>query len=358
MLFNKDIFSYEKICYMQIDSETRFSVSNVLQSEYFHSSVDIQELVAVGALGINSQNYRALVDGVFYHVKRLDSTASIGLVNSQYNLSEHLRQNGHSFPEVIVTKQNHLIAVDSNQRGWIVTRFQPGNYFSGFKTELPVVADAIGHLFHDLASDLCKESAESDRFLNTSRFSTNYIETLIPTIIYSKAKLPPSDYLLLFSHLKSIESTINTLYEHSACVLETSSLIGHIDLHPHNLLIKPDGRPMFLDVESLRLHPTLMSLGFGIYKLMRQFGVRYSGRSSLETLIAQNAMEMCKRIIKLAKLSDMQASMLPCGAAMEVCRRLNVIVELNVFHGSTKWNRVLPIHLAGLEEIPIIFSLL
>jgi len=356
MLFIRDIFSEEKPCYSLVDSKTATGIIDVLRSAYFKSSAEVQEILKVGALEINSQNFFVRVNDVSYHVKRLSHHTSLDLVNAQYNLSEFLRKRGHSFPEIISTKQSRLIAIDRNHQGWIVTRFEPGNYFSGLKRELPAVAGAIGNLFHDLASDGCKQFTENIVLLNSAALPILNPEFLLSSIIDSDKSLPPSDYSLLSSHFKIIENAVYSIRKFSSLLTINENCISHIVLHPHNLLTKSDWHPVFLDVESLRPHPRLMSIGFGIYKLMRQFGVMYTSCSNRDSLIAKYGLEMCRVIIHKTGLNNIEASLLPYGATFEVCRRLNIILELNAQHGSILWNKIFPIHLAGLREIPIIFA--
>ena len=119
----------------------------------------------------------------------------------------------------------------------------------------------------------------------------------------------------------------------------------HIDLHPHNIAVS-EKEMYLLDLEAIQLSSISRSLGFAIYKLVRQsvangtdiknFYNFFNGNTFLDFLDQVN---LTKDELKVA-------------ATQEVLRRIFILIDL-LKQGDSNWAFVLPMHLNGLSEIEI-----
>lgn len=356
MLFSDDIFSNATPCYSAVTESLAENIRDVLRAYYFDRQAVIDSIQKVGALEINSHNFRATIDGTTYHLKCLSPQASIPAVTSQFALAEKLREAGQPFPAVLKAKNHQLLVTDDRQQGWIVTSYIEGHYFAGHEEEVYAVGARIGGLYATLANKECLGPAGNDVLARMDSLSMSGVATLIQSATQWEACLPAKDYALLSRHMHHMEDAVRAAKRHADAIMDGSPEISHIDLHPHNILINGDGLPVFLDVESLRPHPRLVSIGFAIYKLMRQYAARHALREHNHEQIGKVALGMCHRIIEEGGLSSNEMNLLSSAATLELCRRLSLIIELNINNRNTAWNKVLPMHIAGLQEIPLIFS--
>jgi len=121
----------------------------------------------------------------------------------------------------------------------------------------------------------------------------------------------------------------------------------HGDLHPHNVLINDDMVAAVVDVESLVVAPYPVACGFARYKLVRQAASAGGDPGGLGRVFAQVLRTSGPRdLLDDGDLRD--------GALAEVLRRLLLVLRLHYLEGNSRWNHVLLVHLAGLDEVAVI----
>lgn len=123
----------------------------------------------------------------------------------------------------------------------------------------------------------------------------------------------------------------------------------HGDLHPHNILMDKDLVAAFVDVESLVVAPYPLACGFARYKLVRQAVSAGGNPVGLGRVFA----EAVRSAWPSEYLGDDD---LRVGALAEVVRRLLLVLRLHYLDGNSRWNHVLAVHLAGLDEIDALSS--
>ncbi len=122
----------------------------------------------------------------------------------------------------------------------------------------------------------------------------------------------------------------------------------HIDLHPQNLSVV-DEKLFFLDLEAIHLSSISRSLGFALYKLIRQsiaFG---------EDIRRFSELLQSKEFKSYLECHDCTLVDLKNAATQEVLRRLFILVEF-LKKSDFDWGFVMPMHLSGLLEIDQIFA--
>lgn len=114
---------------------------------------------------------------------------------------------------------------------------------------------------------------------------------------------------------------------------------GHIDLHPHNILLRPDGGFTFLDVASVRRAPLATALGYAAYKLARLACVARPDKAK------EYARELTAGWDELVGRRALWL-----GAKAEMLKRI-AYIELESRKGRTDWFIDLGRHLIALPEI-------
>ena len=116
--------------------------------------------------------------------------------------------------------------------------------------------------------------------------------------------------------------------------------IVHSDIHPHNIIFPSESSPVFVDVDSLVLGYSSISLGFGLFKLYRQ------------SIVFNSSIIKDYPFNTLLHFShSMDTSSLLIGAYAEIYRRLFIILEPYSKGLTSPWINVLPIQLSALLEL-------
>jgi len=129
----------------------------------------------------------------------------------------------------------------------------------------------------------------------------------------------------------------------------------HIDMHPHNLIVR-DGRVVaILDYASYLTAPVEVMIAFNVFKLLRQ-SAAIMGREFDKSVVAN----MCHRVIDVLStaglISKHNFERMAFLAKVEIMRRLLLIIRLTLEQGDCSWNHVLPVQIAALTEAEILFE--
>ena len=162
------------------------------------------------------------------------------------------------------------------------------------------------------------------------------------------------DAALIAAHWSKIMDVRVELEASREHVLDAPTQLVHTDLHPHNVLMNHSQLVAFLDFDSYKQAPLGAALGFAAYKLIRQVGA-HRGRDSSSDGISASAHRFVDGVRLALSLTSEDYCRLALFAKTEVFRRLMVIFRLTLRARDLSWNHVLPMHLAGFEEIDVIF---
>jgi hypothetical protein len=128
----------------------------------------------------------------------------------------------------------------------------------------------------------------------------------------------------------------------------------HLDLHPHNMIMKNSRVGAFIDLDSLMLGPINVMVGFSAFKLVRQAVCERISLPEIEpTELLGSYLDGVYRNLTKLEVDRTQISLF---AYAEVCRRIALIFRLNLVDNNSLWNHVLDIQIRRLLEIEILFG--
>ena len=341
-LFKKDSFSDSKMHWTELKKNSKLysQVSKVLQE--FYPKID-QKLLTLKVSGIGKLN---------------SSNVLIKTKTHEYVMK--------IFPSERINSANYLEMININlkdnfQNAPLLVENLKGKGFTEYKSDLFLLYEKVGNRhFHGKEGEFKNFFEIFKRFVNNYPIdSANYVEQ---PLISKDAEDILNEFILLEwgsnplkKYQKKIKNSSHFLFEKIKIVQEKIKLYDlnnlrpmHIDLHPHNIAVS-EKEMYLLDLEAIQLSSISRSLGFAIYKLVRQsvangtdiknFYNFFNGNTFLDFLDQVN---LTKDELKVA-------------ATQEVLRRIFILIDL-LKQGDSNWAFVLPMHLNGLSEIEIIFK--
>ena len=99
-----------------------------------------------------------------------------------------------------------------------------------------------------------------------------------------------------------------------------------------------------------------VSLGFAIYKLLKQHAVTCNLKDRPD-IISKHVMSFLLNPHDVFPFSNEEIKHLYHCAMAEILRRLLIVVSLNIYQRDKSWNFIIPTHISGLRECGVIFSL-
>jgi len=353
-IFQEDIFSSFEPLFQSVQQEKADLIEGVLRMNYVEQQTAIGNISQIDALEINSNNFQIEIDNRKYLLKRAGVNSSANVLEMQFSLSEQLRELEHPFARVI---RNHegSFTTQSAGRIWILTDFIPGNYFSGDLHELEQVGEQVGSLFDSLSKLNCHKLPVNPSVHAVSTISDS-VNLLFKYQTSWQEIFPEEDFELLSQNLLLLKKTILNIIDNLTLIQNLTCLPCHIDLHPHNILIRNKEVSAFVDVESLQVSRQLISLAFTTYKLVRQYAVHFGLHDKNTEQISFATHLFINAVNKTLNLEKSHYEVLELCAAFEILRRILIITDLNILHQNKAWNKVLKMHIAGLQEVPIIFN--
>jgi len=307
-------------------------------------------------LEINSNNFMfKVVDGNKFLLKRIAVSTELEKLEIQYGSSEILRLADVPMPEVLANDAGSLVTIDRNQDRWTLTRFVEGDYYSGEFGALTELGSGLGRIMKALNSQNQLKLPINSAVGGLAAFEKSFLLFVGCKTDWDKF-FPVDSLYLLYEHEKILcevgEDIVNGLQQLSGLPLAA----GHTDLHPHNVLVRNGQVAAFVDVDALQVNIRILSIAFAMYKLLRQYAVSEGFTVKNIIQIRASSQEFLRSVIDFVELSNEEIKSLKFAAQFEIYRRFLIISSLNIVHGDTAWNKVMPLHLAALHEIPIIFE--
>jgi hypothetical protein len=366
-LFQEDVFSVQRPIYAPAKDGDLGAVKATLSAFGISNQSTSIVVEQVGAIEINSNNFRVAVGAERYLVKRSKNQSAGPLLESCCQVAERLRSEGVSFAPIIPFQGQQFVYTDGASHHWIISRYLEANYFHGGSSELLAVVTQIPPLMRRLA---CVQPAKNNLFgVFPSVDFVNREETLYSKLLSNPARwdewLPSEIASLLRDHVVLVAHWYELAQRAAKNFKSDVPLLCHNDLHPHNVLVHRDGDgdglAAFVDIESLQLNFPAVALGFGIFKLLRQHGSYLRKLNPVDfDMIFRGDVDKVFALIDQewkpnAEHGDIMTR-LRNGAAVEIVRRILIILDLNMNQNNRAWNFVFPIHLRALKEMNIIFS--
>lgn len=355
-LFQADRFSDSAPLFRTAESATAAAVQDLLDEHYRGQTGRVFEVSQFGGAEVNSKNFKIRAKrGLFLLKKTVSADGAIdvgGNLDQQLELLAWLAQHGHPVPLPVMTDDG-AFHIDSDETVWHLLSFVEGNYFSGAPGMIAPTGAAIGRLLRDLSK--VPSRLIPNRQLPDTRAMDNDVIALIADAAPTwPALFGDADAALIRASWPLIIATNEALTEQWDGLQQPPNQLTHIDLHPHNIIMRGNDVAGFLDFESCMMAPAARVVGFAAYKLMRQACVIEKGITANDPAAATR--KFLAALTGAFAMSDRQRQLLPLQAKAEVMRRLALILRLNLETRDFSWNWVLPMHLSGLREVERLFA--
>lgn len=353
-LFKPDIFSVSHPIFSSVTTTTAQVVRTVAQDFYSDKMLSLGAIEQFGGNEINSNNFKLYTPQGIYLLKRLPLSADKNLLERQLSLLSWLRAQGTAVPSGVLSGSGATLVKNADAY-WCLFDFLPGDFFHGTGDELISAGVGIGQL--QAALNQVPSSLAPPKKWETIVDSDVDIVSLAEARKHEWMKLLGEDNgSLLSNNWERVKSAFQELQENKTLVRSSPLHACHCDLHPHNLLVNEGRLAGIIDFESFVSMPVTASIGYAAYKLVRQHVVENGFSEKDSSQVFDATARFFHAVQKGGGFPDIDFESLRLMALAELFRRLLIVLRLNFVDGNSVWNRVLPMHLAGLDEIDVIFG--
>ncbi len=333
-LFKKNIFSAPSPVFSILSVPETEKLTAVIKRHY--ENIVVKEIYGIGAFELNSSNWKVVTANSIYILKRADLSKHKTL-SAQAEWT--VRISDSSFPSIqfVPDKQGKLISSDADHC-YCLTFFENGNYFGSSLEQWPTLVAAMKTLY-----DASFNNPRKLQDLPERSFFTNEEDLLV-----GKLKNTGKVEGIENGHLERILSE----YEKSRALFENNkhnyhNSIFHVDIHPHNLIFENKKLKLLTDFESFQNTTIEISLGFGLYKCMRQLMTLNEAATASDH--KKIALQL-KAEFQLSFPEKSLAALIVLGKT-DVLKRLLYIMKELTEKGSSKWSFIFQTQFEALEEI-------
>lgn len=354
-LFQPDIFSSQEPHFLPVEKSQnlelvlRYFSKRLGQVKIIHQPMPVCQNSRVFL--IQSSNGQFVLKGIAQ-----EENPDAASLSRHLQFMDRARLAGIPFARIHPTDAGDWIVTDQ-RRYFYLMDFVNGQarYLGDEEQALLSVAHSIGDLFAYLRSDHGPQAA----FLERKYFEPEEVHSLASferTLERGEENLPIDG-----DPLKEYCQNFRKEYEKIRSEFQKQewglSQLSHIDLHPHNILVKRLKVVCFLDLESIRPGNPTALIGYATFKLLRNF---VALRKSKDPHISPRQIQGIRNhfiaeLIRSGGIAEEEVRLLSLGAQAENMKRL-----LNIFKNADqkkKWGdrfRIFSNALAG--EIDWIFN--
>lgn len=352
-LFAPDIFSGSRPVFGSAAAAAQELVTAVARDSYALGRIGPIE--QFGGNEINSNNFKVDAAAGRFLLKRLPRAADQQALQRQLELSAWLAvKQAVAVPRIVRTSGGELLSAALGYH-WCLFEFVDGDFFSGGDQQLRSTAFEIGRLQSALGAAPAAlvppkkwsygSPADQEILRETAACRQQWAE------VFGKASRT-----MLDAGWERVARTAAELDARAGELRAASDAACHCDLHPHNLLVAHGSLRAFIDFESFVSMPVAAALGFAAYKLVRQHAVAVGLGAGQAAQIAAATRVFVTSLEQGGGRQQPVPQHLRLMAVAEIFRRLAVVLRLNVRERNPAWNHVLPMHLAALEELDIVYG--
>jgi Ser/Thr protein kinase RdoA (MazF antagonist) len=356
-LFRPDRFSDPLPRFTKVSNAVFESIHHQLPADFLEQSGGVREIASVGAFELNSRNFRIKAERGAYLLKLTPTGQQGALSGTSAERLVWLKGQGLPVVPPVTLNGAEPAVFEAN---WLpgshnisLFDFVEGEYFSGNRPQIFPLAQQIGRLFVVLARlpDHLSDTSERHYLTGDDKrvFDAFQVNRGLP-VRWFDAEIASG----LEHSRHEVVSVWRSLADSDQAIFSMRRQVVHMDLHPHNLLFSGDKAVAILDMDSLAIAPLGIAFGFAAYKLLRQ-GVVCNGFDNKEDICG---MVDEFRAGLMEELPDAAPLIEDVGtyARAEIMRRLIIVFRLNLEHNDSSWNSVVPMHLAALKEIDLLFG--
>jgi hypothetical protein len=214
---------------------------------------------------------------------------------------------------------------------YCLSQFVPGEYFGGRRGQW-IDLLALCASFLDLSKEIDKPAELPRRpFFGPEECAT--IAAIEGGAEISSLAAHDRDLIIRTFH--------SARAEYEGHDLEQNRCAFHMDIHPHNLICDGDRIALLTDIESIHVTSPLLSLGFAVYKCLRELLVASDDARTL-TLLARE----CASVFPNHTIGELVAA-----ARADLLRRALSITRSLLRTGQSRWEFMLETQLTGLVEV-------
>ncbi len=337
--FRKDIFSKSKIYWSKkIDTKIYKDINYIVKTYISSSDFNIKKNKG---LEINSNNFKIEFKSQSFLLKKWNKNMKIFDIKYVLNLMIWLKNK--KIPVQIPQHfSNKKYFIKYKNEFWSFFNFIDGNHFKGNINELKNVAKYIGQLSNKLQkypthkniNTLKYFSFKDYKILNKMNSKNFNFEKKFGKKDGKNIKIYLPEIIKLFEKFKNFD-----LKKHK-------KKMGHLDLHPHNIITKNNKILAFLDIGSCRIIQGEQHIAYGALKLCKQTVVN-NKKKIIRRQVINKFLNIFKKKYNLKKNIKKN---LYYFAVSEVLRRLIYIFRLSIEYNDKKWNKIIPIQLGHLDE--------
>jgi hypothetical protein len=351
-LFSPDLFSNSIAKYdLALDGESQ-TVKNILQNYYKFINLSNFKILKLKGLEINSNNFCLKGQDKSYILKKLNKTEDLELINKQLQLTNWLSTQNIPIPKVILPDNSLNQLINHNDNNYYLMEFIDGFYYEGFQNSLTNSIEVILDLFNAL------ESAPKIFKINQNKVdycfsSFTKIIVEVESVKSEWKEIFGSGYDILNSSWQKIRTTFDLLSQREGEFNSSPYGLCHIDLHPHNILMRKDKILGILDFSSLLNSSINSSISFGFFKLARQATVYEKNNTNIDAIFPK--LNEAYKLFTIKGYLDEPKDFL-FYSQVEIIRRLLLIIELNIHQNNKEWNNILPVQISALYESEFLFN--
>jgi len=355
-VFLPDQFSNPNVQFTLCSRDKFAEIKNIILCFYYDLGGLGEKILQSGSLEINSNNFLLKIGGKEYILKRILSCGDdISRKRSQAVLVNWLVEKEIKIPLIVKSIKNGELIVENQGAVWCLSEFVDGEYFSGKGNELLDAGQNFIHLF-----GLLKNYNVANEFFVSNVIVTPYG---IPENLFSKILEGKRNWVKLLGRKNAdlLETSWDILVHDVGDIdaaydyLVSNRGLCHIDLHPHNILVKNHKIVSILDFESFVYAPIESAVYFNIFKLARQTVVAGGGSSNIKT-VKDVVRLMLDELRKNKIVNSIESGHVILMTKVEVFRRIIYILDNCFVKKNSTWNHVLPIQISALKEIEALYT--
>ncbi len=353
-MFSPDLFSNPGVQFVDSGRQNTSLVKGLIDAQYSRLAAVSGKVAQSGAQEINSKNFRFRADSGLFVLKKIpQASCDLDEKRAQAREVNRLVERGLPLAEILPAESDHQLVVEHEASYWCLMKFVEGSYFSGRDTELR----SAGNVLIELFTAMAEPSETRDQFRTIAIPADSDLDLLAEVLGQKQSwpeKLGKSNAILLESNWTKFAKELDIVVNNRR---ELSALLGvcHIDLHPHNFLMRDGSVAAILDFESLFVAPLDVMALFGLYKLGRQAVVVDS--DGLDSGRVQRMLSLILTDLNNQGIvGSVNSEEVIQRAKAEIIRRILIILRLSFIEGIDVWNHVLPVQLGALNEVEVLFG--
>ena len=336
--FRSDIFSKFQINWNnRIDKETISNINFIVKTYISSSDYNIKKNKG---LELNSNNFKINFRPQKFLLKKWSNDMEASKIKNVLNLMIWL--NAKKLPvQMPQLFKNGKYLIKYKKNFWSFFNYVEGNHFKGNVEEFKNTVKHVGKLTNILQNYPMEKFNKAPNYFSTSDYKILKLMNKKNFKFkkkfgkYSKnIRIYLPEIIKLFEKYKNFNSGKN------------KKKVGHIDLHPHNIITKNNRVKALLDIDSCKVIKDGYAIAYNALKICKQTAI-YNKKKVDKKKIGTKFISILR---KEYKINRHIRNNFYYFAISEVLRRLVYMFKLTIKNNDKKWNRIIPIQLGHLDE--------